>query len=135
MTEKVKKLLNDKAWARWTALILIASMMFFAYMFVDVMSPLQSLIETQRGWSPDAFGYYAGAEYILNVFGFLILAGIILDKMGVRFTGTLSASVMVVGACIKFYAVSNWFQGTGLEQAQFLVGESPEAPSLPLSAS
>ncbi len=115
MTEKVKTLLNDKAWARWTALILIASMMFFAYMFVDVMSPLQSLIETQRGWSPDAFGYYAGAEYILNVFGFLILAGIILDKMGVRFTGTLSASVMVVGACIKFYAVSNWFQGTGLD--------------------
>lgn len=115
MTEKVKTLLNDKAWARWTALILIASMMFFAYMFVDVMSPLQSLIETQRGWSPDAFGYYAGAEYILNVFGFLILAGIILDKMGVRFTGTLSASVMVVGACIKFYAVSNWFQGTSLD--------------------
>lgn len=115
MTEKVKTLLNDKAWARWTALILIASMMFFAYMFVDVMSPLQSLVETQRGWSPDAFGYYAGAEYILNVFGFLILAGIILDKMGVRFTGTLSASVMVVGACIKFYAVSNWFQGTGLD--------------------
>ncbi|WP_289158955.1 MFS transporter [uncultured Muribaculum sp.] len=116
MTEKVKQLINDKAWARWTALILVASMMFFAYMFVDVMSPLQSLIETQRGWSPDAFGYYAGAEYILNVFGFLILAGIILDKMGVRFTGTLSASVMVVGACIKFYAVSSWFQGTGLEQ-------------------
>ena len=115
MTEKVKTLLNDKAWVRWTALILIASMMFFAYMFVDVMSPLQSLVETQRGWSPDAFGYYAGAEYILNVFGFLILAGIILDKMGVRFTGTLSASVMVVGACIKFYAVSNWFQGTGLD--------------------
>lgn len=116
MTEKVKQLINDKAWARWIALILVASMMFFAYMFVDVMSPLQSLIETQRGWSPDAFGYYAGAEYILNVFGFLILAGIILDKMGVRFTGTLSASVMVVGACIKFYAVSSWFQGTGLEQ-------------------
>ncbi|MBO4945420.1 MAG: MFS transporter [Muribaculaceae bacterium] len=90
--------------------------MFFAYMFVDVMSPLQALVETTRGWSPDAFGYYAGAEYILNVFGFLIVAGIILDKMGVRFTGTLSASLMVAGACIKFYAVSNWFQGTGLEQ-------------------
>ncbi len=116
MTEKVTKALNDKAWARWTALILVALMMLFAYMFVDVMSPLQSLIETQRGWTPDAFGYYAGAEYILNVFGFLILAGIILDKMGVRFTGTLSASVMVIGACIKFYAISDWFQGTALEQ-------------------
>ncbi len=116
MTQKVQQFLNDKFWARWTALILVASMMFFGYMFVDVMSPLQSLIETQRGWSPDAFGYYAGAEYILNVFGFLIVAGIILDKMGVRFTGTLSASVMVVGACVKLYAVSDAFQGTGLEQ-------------------
>ncbi len=115
LTGSVKQLLCDKAWARWTALALVASMMLFAYMFVDVMSPLQSLIQTQRGWSPDAFGYYAGAEYILNVFGFLILAGIILDKMGVRFTGTLSASLMVVGAFIKLYAISNAFQGTAFD--------------------
>ncbi|MDE5750911.1 MAG: MFS transporter, partial [Duncaniella sp.] len=115
MTEPVRQLLSDKAWARWTALALVASMMLFAYMFVDVMSPLQSLVQTQRGWSPDAFGYYAGAEYILNVFGFLILAGIILDKMGVRFTGTLSASLMVGGAFIKLYALTNAFEGTALE--------------------
>jgi len=114
-THAVRQLLNDKAWARWTALVLVALMMFFAYMFVDVMSPLQSLIETQRGWKPEAFGYYAGAEYILNVFGFLIIAGIILDKMGIRFTGTLSASVMVVGACIKLYAISDMFQGSALD--------------------
>ena len=113
--ESGRRLLSDKAWARWTALALVASMMLFAYMFVDVMSPLQSLIQKQRGWSPDAFGYYAGAEYILNVFGFLILAGIILDKMGVRFTGTLSASLMVAGALIKLYAISELFQGTALE--------------------
>ena len=112
MTEKIKATLRDHAWARWTALILVALMMFFAYMFVDVMSPLQSLVETQLGWSPAAFGYYAGAEYILNVFGFLIIAGIILDKMGVRFTGTLSASVMLVGACIKLYAISDLFAGS-----------------------
>lgn len=115
VAEASARALNDKTWARWTALILIASMMLFAYMFVDVMSPLQSLIQKQRGWSPDAFGYYAGAEYILNVFGFLILAGIILDKMGVRFTGTLSASLMVAGALIKLYAISELFQGTALE--------------------
>ncbi len=116
MTKQIKQLLNDKAWARWTALVLVASMMFFAYMFVDVMSPLQSLVETQLGWSPAAFGYYAGAEYILNVFGFLIIAGIILDKMGVRFTGVLSASVMFIGACIKLYAISDWFAGTAFDQ-------------------
>ncbi len=114
MTEKVKTLLNDYAWARWTALVLVALMMFFAYMFVDVMSPLQELVKNEHNWNPDDFGYYAGAEYILNVFGFLIIAGIILDKMGIRFTGVLSASVMLVGACIKLYAISDIFQGTAL---------------------
>ena len=56
MVQKVNQLLNDKAWARWTALVLIASMMFFGYMFVDVMSPIQALIEKQKGWGPDTCG-------------------------------------------------------------------------------
>lgn len=110
--EKLQKFLNDSAVARWSVLILIASMMFFAYMFVDVMSPLKSLIENARGWDSAAFGTYAASEYILNVFGFLILAGIILDKMGTRFTGLLSASLMVLGASIKYIGITDWFQTT-----------------------
>lgn len=116
MTEKIQRLINDSPAARWTALILIALMMFFGYMFVDLMSPLQSMVEAERGWTPDVFGTYAAGEYILNVFGFLIIAGIILDKCGVRFTGTLSASLMFVGACIKFLAVSDWFQTTAMNE-------------------
>ncbi len=112
MTQQLKQLINNKWYARWAALILVALMMFFAYMFVDVMSPLQSLVKTKLDWNSEAFGYYAGAEYMLNVFGFLIIAGIILDKMGVRFTGVLSASVMLIGACIKLYAISSWFEGS-----------------------
>lgn len=112
MTEKLQKMLNDSFVARWVALILIALMMFFGYMFVDVMSPLQTLIEQSRGWNPASFGTYAASEYILNVCGFLILAGIILDKCGIRFTGTLSASLMVIGAAIKYVGVSDWFQAT-----------------------
>ncbi len=115
MTEILQRKLNDSRLARWTALILIALTMFFGYMFVDLMSPLQSLIEAQRGWTPDVFGMYGSSEFILNVFGFLILAGIILDKMGIRFTGELSASLMFVGACIKYYAISDAFIGSGLE--------------------
>ena len=115
MTQTIQRKLNDSAFARWSALILISLMMFFAYMFVDMMSPLQSLIEGQRGWGPDVYGIYGSSEYLLNVFGFLIIAGIILDKMGVRFTGTLSASLMVIGAAIKFYAISDWFVGSELD--------------------
>lgn len=113
MTETIKKFMNDSAVARWSALVLIASMMFFAYMFVDVMSPLKSLVEQTRHWDSTVFGTYAASEYILNVFGFLIIAGIILDKMGTRFTGMLSASLMVLGASIKFIGITDWFQGTG----------------------
>ena len=112
MAETLKRFLNDSIVARWAALILIALMMFFAYMFVDVMSPLKSLVETSRGWDSSAFGTYAAAEYILNVCGFLIIAGIILDKMGVRFTGTLSASLMVIGAVVHSIGISDWFQTT-----------------------
>ena len=115
MTKQMKQLLNDHAWARWTALILVASMMFFAYMFVDVMSPLKSLLETNLHWDSGTFGTYAASEYFLNVFFFfLIFAGIILDKMGIRFTGVLSASMMVIGAGIKLIGISDWFQGTAL---------------------
>lgn len=116
MTQAIQRKLNDSGVARWTALILIALMMFFAYMFVDVMSPLQTLVESQRGWTPDVFGTYAASEFILNVCGFLIVAGIILDKMGVRFTGTLSASLMVIGASIKYLAISDWFQATAMNE-------------------
>ena len=116
MTQAIQKRLNDSAIARWIALILIALMMFFAYMFVDVMSPLQTLIESQRSWTPDVFGTYAASEYILNVCGFLIVAGIILDKMGIRFTGTLSASLMVIGAAIKYVAISDWFQASAMNE-------------------
>lgn len=114
MTAKTQQLLNDKAWARWLALVLIASMMFFAYMFVDVMSPLKTLLEQKLHWDSSTFGTYAASEYFLNVFVFfLIFAGIILDKMGIRFTGLLSASLMVIGASIKLIGISDWFETTG----------------------
>ncbi len=105
-----KKLLNDYGAIRWTALVLIALMMFFAYMFVDVLSPLSTLLETSKGWTAETYGTFCSSEYFLNVFAFfLIFAGIILDKMGIRFTGILSGAVMVIGASIKLYAISNLF--------------------------
>lgn len=118
MNQKVETLLNDRPIVRWCALLLLASCMFFAYMFVDVLSPLKSMLETQLEWNSLAFGTFASSEYFLNVFVFfLIFAGIILDKMGVRFTAVLSAIVMVVGAAIKYYALTPAFAGSGLETA------------------
>ena len=101
---------------RWTALLLLALAMFCSYIFMDILSPIKDLMLSERGWDSTAFGTMQGSEVFLNVFAFfLIFAGIILDKMGVRFTAVLSAVVMLVGAIIKWYAVSDGFQGSGLE--------------------
>ena len=116
MTDAVKKTLRDSAAMRWTALLLLALAMFCAYIFMDILSPIKDLMQETRGWDSTAFGTMQGSEVFLNVFVFfLIFAGIILDKMGVRFTAVLSAGVMLVGACIKWFAVSESFMGSGLE--------------------
>ena len=101
---------------RWTALLLLALAMFCSYIFMDILSPIKDLMLETRGWDSTAFGTMQGSEVFLNVFVFfLIFAGIILDKMGVRFTAILSGAVMLVGAIIKWYAVSDGFAGSGLE--------------------
>jgi MFS family permease len=116
MTDTVKKTLRDSAAMRWTALLLLALAMFCAYIFMDILSPIKDLMQETRGWDSTAFGTMQGSEVFLNVFVFfLIFAGIILDKMGVRFTAVLSAGVMLVGAVVKWFAVSGSFMGSGLE--------------------
>ena len=110
-----KTTLRDSAAMRWIALLLLALAMFCSYVFMDILSPIKDLMQDTRGWDSEAFGRMQGAEVFLNVYVFfLIFAGIILDKMGVRFTAVLSGVVMLVGGCIKFYAVSDYFPGTSL---------------------
>ena len=117
MTDSIQKAtLRDSATMRWIALLLLALGMFCAYIFMDILSPIKDLMETTRGWDSKAFGTMEGSETFLNVFVFfLIFAGIILDKMGVRFTAVLSGVVMLVGGIIKYYAISPSFIGSGLE--------------------
>ena len=115
MTEQIKTL-RDSAGMRWTALLLLALAMFCSYIFMDILSPIKDLMLSERGWDSTAFGTMQGSEVFLNVFAFfLIFAGIILDKMGVRFTMLLSAAVMLIGAIVKWYAVSDTFVGSGVE--------------------
>ncbi len=116
MTEKITKSLKEIPAMRWTVLVLLSLIMFFAYMFVDVLSPLKSMLETDLDWSSTTFGIFSGAEYFLNVFFlFLIFAGIILDKIGVRKAALLSGVLMVIGAAIKYYAITPAFAGSPLE--------------------
>ena len=119
MVEAIRSSLRDSKATRWTALVLVALSMLAAYFFVDMMAPLQSLLETQRGWTPGHYGFFSGSEYWLNMLGFLLISGIILDKMGIRFTGLMAAIVMVAGGLIKLYGLTPYFAEGGFGHGFF----------------
>lgn len=113
MVQKIQQTMKDSAVLRWTALLLVAMTMLAAYFFVDMIAPLQNLIQISYGWTPDAYGFFSGSEYWLNMLGFLLISGIILDKMGIRFTGFTATIVMLLGGLVKMYGLTAYFNNGG----------------------
>ncbi len=107
MVEKIQKSLRDSKTARWFALGVVSFTMLCGYYLSDVMAPLKGLLEEQLTWNSSDYGFFTSAYGWFNVFLFmLIIGGIILDKMGLRFTGLMATIIMVVGIGIKYWAVS-----------------------------
>ena len=115
MAEAIRQRLNDSPIARWTVLFIVAMAMMMGYFVNDVMSPLETLLEMPRsqgglGWSPSDYGFFSGAGSFINVFLLMLFfSGLILDKMGIRFTGILACSLMAVGTLLKLYGVTTDF--------------------------
>ena len=109
MTEKIVKKLNDSTAMRWTALCMVAFVMLCGYVLADVMDPLKPLLEKELLWTSSEYGIFTSAYGWFNVFLLmLIFGGMILDRMGVRFTGLTSSIVMVVGCAIKYAAIAGY---------------------------
>ena len=123
-----KEKINNSPFARWTVLIIVATAMMMGYFVNDVMSPLETLLELPKeqgglGWTPSDYGFFSGASSFINVFLLMLFfSGLILDKMGIRFTGTLACSLMALGTLIKYYAVTAEF---GNEPIAFLDYQLP----------
>lgn len=116
-TGRIQKKLSDSKTARWSVLALVAFTMLCGYFITDMMAPLQDLLQTPvmgggLGWSGDDYGTFTSAYGWFNVFLLmLIFGGMILDKMGVRFTGLMATCIMIVGVCIKYFGISHDFGG------------------------
>lgn len=114
MTQQIQQKLSDSKIARWSVLALAAFTMLCGYFLTDVMAPLKPMLEEQLAWSSTEYGFFTSAYGWFNVFLFmLIIGGIILDKMGVRFTGVSSCILMIIGCSIKYYAISDFFTMDG----------------------
>ena len=107
MTEVIQKSLRESPLARWTAMVVVSLSMFGAYYFNYAVSSVKPILETAIGWTSSDFGLYTGSYAWFNVFLFmLIFSGIILDKLGIRFTGLLSTILMAVGTGLNFWAMT-----------------------------
>ena len=112
MTEKVSSSLRDSSTARWVVLILVSFTMMCMYYLTDAMAPLQQQLQSNLHWSATDYGFFTSGYGWFNVFLLmLVFSGIILDKLGTRFTGILAIFIMLVGAGVKYWAISGHFAG------------------------
>ena len=101
-----EKLISDNRGSRWAVLLIVSLTMLFGYFLNDAMAPLMTALQSQYGWTAGDYGFFNSSYSWLNVFCLmLIFGGIILDKMGPRFTGTIACALMVIGAFIKYIVV------------------------------
>ena len=112
MRDQVKETIATKAWARWTVLAIVSFTMMAGYVVAKEMSPLQFMLEKAvtdggMGWTSGEFGIFAGSRGFFNVFLLMLfVGGVILDKMGVRFTGILSCVLMLTGAAAVYGVIT-----------------------------
>jgi len=117
MVEQIQRKLSESKTARWSVLGLVAFTMLCGYFITDMMAPLQNLLQTPvanggLGWTADDYGKFTSAYGWFNVFFLmLIFGGMILDKMGVKFTGLMAVCIMIIGVFIKWFGISHDFGG------------------------
>ena len=105
--ETIRRTLRDSKSARWIALAIVSFTMLCGYYLTDVMAPLKPLLEKELLWNSAEYGFFTSAYGWFNVFLLmLIFGGIILDRMGVRFTEKMATIIMVIGTAVKYWAVS-----------------------------
>ncbi|MGC9363035.1 MAG: MFS transporter [Fidelibacterota bacterium] len=107
MVTEIQETLRESKAMRWLALFIVSFTMMFGYFFTEVISPLKPMLEAQLGWDSTAYGTVTSAYGWFNVFLLmLIFGGLVLDKMGIRFTAISSALVMVIGALLKYCGIA-----------------------------
>ncbi|MDT8400983.1 MAG: MFS transporter [Bacteroidales bacterium] len=107
--ETVKKTMRDSAAIRWTMLILLSALMFATYWFQDFYGGLKGLMESELGFTSEEFGRVIGLTTIANMFGMIIVGGIILDKWGIRLAGLVFGGLAAVGGALNALATAGVF--------------------------
>ena len=97
----------------WLALACLVVPMFASFFFDDMFSSISYLFEnpamTDLGWDAVGYGMYTSGYSVLCVFGGLVICGIMLDRWGVRITGSIFIALILIGALMVLYAIKSGF--------------------------
>ena len=111
MTDRIVQKLRDSKGARWSVLLLVSLAMMSGYIITDVVAPLKTMLEQAPTlWNSTDYGIFTSGYGWLNIFLLmLIFGGMILDRMGIRFTGTTAILIMIAGTAVKYWAITTTF--------------------------
>lgn len=113
MNKSPAMMLKDSKKARWIVLLSLSIPMFASYFFDDIFTTIGHIFKNpenvELGWGLSDYGLYGGAYSLLCVWGGLVICGMLLDKWGVKFTGSLFIGLMVGGSLMVIYAISESF--------------------------
>lgn len=104
--DNIQKTLRDSAAMRWLVMLLISGLMFATYYFQDFYSGLKDLMENEYGFTSEQFGRIIGLTTIANIFGMIIVGGIILDKWGIRIAGFAFGGLATLGGLVSALTAS-----------------------------
>ena len=107
MTSSAEKTLKDSGVFRWAMLVISSLLIFAAYYFYDVFSPLKDLMMTDLGIDSGSFGIVISATTWANCLGMIVIGGMILDKWGIRVSSVMFGALVTLGAALTTLGASD----------------------------
>ncbi len=115
-------IIEEKRWFRWLILLIISMLMFGSYYVYDAMSPINDYIQTEMKIDNTKFGLLATFYSLPNLLFLVVVAGFLLDRIGVRKAGTLYAFLILFGSLLTTIGAGRSFVLMLVGRAVFGIG-------------
>jgi len=100
---------GQKHWWRWLILLIVSLVMFGSYYIYDSLSPINDYIQKDMGLDNARFGLLFSFYALPNLLLILVVAGFLLDRLGVRKAGTFYVFLILLGSLITSLAAGKSF--------------------------
>ncbi|MFQ5722347.1 MAG: MFS transporter [Candidatus Aminicenantales bacterium] len=91
---------STKTWWRWLILLAVSLVMFGSYYIYDSLSPINDYIQRSMNLDNARFGLLFSFYALPNLLFLLVIAGFLLDRLGIRKAGTFYVFLILFGSLI-----------------------------------